>query len=439
MAVPEDIVSTGHVASPDGDIRMVKNIPAKLEAALQAGSISRFVHPAIPEDDPLDSFSQGEKQSAADALTSAKRDIVTIAVRDIGELVRETFSDEQAVLASLKHGYYMLPVAPITETGIGRAIQFLSQNEKGVWAVLERQLLQARNNEAKDILLAFVQYHIDRRTYPKGFGRQLFRLIQSLPPRTRRHKVNFPLLPTSKCIQLIQFAKEPDHEDVTFLFRSASGEKILHRLQTDDPPKPSEEAGANHEEETLEWILSEISRETLTNKFSLPIDTARAVYIMDSVTVTSHEEFKEVITSFYLHLLRHVRKISEPVDLEEAQTEAFDLLEKTFSRRGGSQAAQAEAKTPLRGGIRFVLDMVTEAFKREEQEKHVRSVLKTAMDPLDRKGKTRIMEALMKRLSIHLEPGINSEDYAYFAPYFELIIKSYVQSVEQMNSLFQSL
>jgi hypothetical protein len=300
-------------------------------------------------------------------------------------------------------------------------------------------LLQARNDDAKDILLAFVQFHIDRRTYPKGFGRHLFRLIRSLPPRTRRHKVNFPLLPTSKCIELIQFTKEPDPEDVTFLFKCDSGEKHVHRLQTDDAPKHSEEAGANHEEETLEWILSEMNPVTLANKFSSGADTARGTYLMDSVTVDSYEEFIETVTSFYLHLARHVRKISEPVDLEAVQAKAIDLLEKTFAREGGSQAAFAEAKTPVRGGVRFVLDMVTDAFKREEQEKHVRSVLKTAMDPLDRKGKTRLMGALMKRLDIHLEPEISSEDYAYFAAHFELIIHAYVQSMEQMNSIFRSL
>ena len=47
MAVPEDIVSTGHIASPDGDIRMVRNLPTKFAAAVEANSIKRFVHPAI--------------------------------------------------------------------------------------------------------------------------------------------------------------------------------------------------------------------------------------------------------------------------------------------------------------------------------------------------------------------------------------------------------
>jgi len=41
---------------------MVKNIPAKLEAALKAESIKRFIHPTIPEEDPLGSLSGGREK-----------------------------------------------------------------------------------------------------------------------------------------------------------------------------------------------------------------------------------------------------------------------------------------------------------------------------------------------------------------------------------------
>ena len=201
MAVAEDIVSTGHVASPDGDIRMVKNIRTKLAAAVKAHSIHRFIHPTITQESSLNSLSPGERQSADDALARAKRDIRIIGVRDIGELVQEIFSEEQAVLASLKQGFYTVPISPTAETGIGRAIQFLAQsNERRLWTALDHQLLQGRSDDARDLLLALAQFQIDRKTYPKDLGRGLLRLIQSLPPETRRLKIRFPLLPMSECI-----------------------------------------------------------------------------------------------------------------------------------------------------------------------------------------------------------------------------------------------
>jgi hypothetical protein len=243
----------------------------------------------------------------------------------------------------------------------------------------------------------------------------------------------------SECIQLSQFAKESDHEDVRLLFRAGFGEKIPHTGTVGNRIAPSEGTGTDHDKGTLQSILSEISSETLTHAVGLPIDTARAVYIMDSVTVNSYEEFNETIASFYLHLIRHLRKLAEPVDLEAAGAEAFALLERTFSKKGGLQAALAEARSGLQGGLRFVFDMVTEQFKREEQEKHINRVLKSALDPLDWKGKVGLMGALMKRLEPHLEPEIRSQPPERFAVHYEVIIRAYLQSMDQVNSLFRSL
>ena len=440
MSVPEDLVSTGHVASSDGDIRMVRNISAKIAAAVKAQSIHRFIHPEIAQESPLDCLSPGERQRAADGLARAKADIKAIAVRDIGELVHAVFSDEQAVLSSLRQGFYTVPVSPTAKTGIGRAVEFLAQdNERRFWAVLEHQLLQGRNSDAKGLLLALAQFQIDRKTYPKALGHDLLRLVQSLPPETRRLKLDRPLIAMSECIQLSQFAKEPDHEDVRLLFRADFGEKILHAPMIGNSTVPAEGTGTDHVKGTLQAILPEISADRLTNLIGLPIDSARAAYIMDSVTVNSYEEFNDTIASFFLHLVRHTRKLSEPVDLEAAGAEAFALIERTFSKKGGLHTALAEAQNAINGGLRFVLDMVTEEFKREEQEKHINRVLKSALDPLDWKGKVGLMGALLKRLEPHLEPRIASQPPERFAVHYELIIRTYVESLERVNSVFRSL
>lgn len=441
IGVPEDVVSTGHIASPDGDIRMVKNVPAKLEAAIKTESIHRFVHPAIAQESFLDSLSPGERQSAADALAKAKRDIRTIAVRDIGDLVREIFSDEQVVLASLRQGFYTAADSPFPgETAVGRAVEFLAQNnEKRFWTVLARQLLEGRDKDARELLLALAQFQIHRKTYPKELGCSLIRLIKSLPPETRRLKIHFPLLSMPECIQLSQFAKETDHEDVPLLFRAGSGEKTPPLARVDTLTGPNEAPEVNHHKGTLQSILSEISAEALANGIGLPIDTARATYTMDTVTVSTHEEFTDTITSFYLHLARHIRKLLDPVDLNAASAEAMELLERTFSKKGGHKAALAEAKTGINGGLRLVLDMVTEQFKREEQEEHVNCILKTALDPMDFENKVGLMRALIKRLEPHLDPEIKSQPPERFAEHYEDIIRAYLQSMDRLNSIMRSL
>ena len=83
--------------------------------------------------------------------------------------------------------------------------------------------------------------------------------------------------------------------------------------------------------------------------------------------------------------------------------------------------------------------MVTEQFKREEQEKHVNRVLKSALDPLDWKSKVDLTVALMKRLEPHLGPEISSQPPERFAVHYEVIIRTYLESMERVNSVFRSL
>lgn len=114
------------------------------------------------------------------------------------------------------------------------------------------------------------------------------------------------------------------------------------------------------------------------------------------------------------------------------------FLKKHLQEKEDFEQLWAEARTPVRGGLRFILDNLTEEYKRSKQEKYVNYVLKTAMEPLEQKGKANLMGALMKRLDIHLEPEIRAAP-GYFAPHYELIIKVYIQSMERIKSLLRSL
>ena len=79
----------------------------------------------------------------------------------------------------------------------------------------------------------------------------------------------------------------------------------------------------------LSLIFSEIDADALA-MIGHPIDLARATYLLDSVTMESYSGFVDTITSFYVHLIRHSRKISEPIDLTVAGADALALLERTF-------------------------------------------------------------------------------------------------------------
>ena len=87
MDIPEDIVSTGHIASIDGDIRMVSSIPAKLSAAVKNKSVRTFIHPDIDQDDSLASLSPKQRSQISGAVAKAKSNLRVVSVKNVKDLL----------------------------------------------------------------------------------------------------------------------------------------------------------------------------------------------------------------------------------------------------------------------------------------------------------------------------------------------------------------
>jgi hypothetical protein len=149
-----------------------------------------------------------------------------VAVRDVGELVREAFSEEAIVRASFLNGFYGPPITNLDgDAPIEAAAGFLARdNEKRFWSALARDLLAGRKDEASRLLTELTGFHIRRRSYPHAFGSRLLQTVLSLPPGTRRKMSDGPIMGMGDCIQISQFAVKGDHEDVGLLFKAVSVE-----------------------------------------------------------------------------------------------------------------------------------------------------------------------------------------------------------------------
>jgi hypothetical protein len=137
--------------------------------------------------------------------------------------------------------------------------------------------------------------------------------------------------------------------------------------------------------------------------------------------------------------MRHTGMISTPIYLNAAGAEAVALLERAFAKEGGFEAALAEAKTGNHGGLRFVLDTVTDQFKHEQQIKHVSHALKSALDPLDWQGKVNLIKTLIDRLKPHLPAEIITQPAERYAARYESLVKAYVHAMDQVKTIFRSI
>ena len=190
---------------------------------------------------------------------------------------------------------------------------------------------------------------------------------------------------------------------------------------------------------TLQEILSKISKEALAQTIGLKIDLARVSYRMDQVIIESFEEFSTTVLSYYIHMLQKLNRIKIPADFNALSAEAFALLNRAFSNNGGLKSAIEESRTGVWGGMRYILDRITDQLKKEEQEKTIDLVLKFSFDPLEWDIKVSLIKDLMEVLKPALPPEIYSQPPEKFANNYEILIKSYVNSIDQLKHIFQTI
>ena len=119
--------------------------------------------------------------------------------------------------------------------------------------------------------------------------------------------------------------------------------------------------------------------------------------------------------------------------------EALALLERACSDMGGLPGARAEAKFAVEGGMRTLLDRITEQYKSELRFKRVNRVLKEALDPLDWDGQVGFVRALLDRLRPHLPATLRNTDPARLVRRREELVRAYVQGMDRVHGLIRAL
>ena len=349
-------------------------------------------------------------------------------------------SEENVCLSSLSTGFYSGEKLSITDLNpIGQTLLYLyNDNDRRFWKAIERHLLKADIDAAKDYIKIFIRHFIDKTIYPKNFGEQLLQLILSIPPAIKRKTGFYPLLEMKDYIKITHLAQESDYEDIKKLFRAAYGDSIrlLQPIKTNDT---GQKAPAPKSNTLLDQFLRELSSENIAREVLLPIDTARASYIIDKVTIESYEEFLATITAFYAHTLRHLGRLSGNIEHKQVTSHALDLAKRAFFRNGEEKAAYNEAITGVNGGLRYIFDQMTNRLKSDERGKYVKMILNTLIDPMDFDAKTILIKTILSQLGPVLPEEIRNQPPARFAADYDKIIEAYSQSQEKLLEYIKTL
>jgi len=246
-----------------------------------------------------------------------------------------------------------------------------------------------------------------------------------------------PLLAKSRHIALIQAALAQDYGDISLLH-----EALYADVRPDVPPNNSSKKRKQKpadDDALLRHILEQLSPEFIESRVTRPYDDARARYATDRIIVASNQEFLAAVTAFYTHISRHTLTMPGPVDENSLGAEALDVLKRTFRGKNGYNEALAEARAGQRGGLRYIMDAITEQLKQEAREKHVLKTFKENIDPLDFAAKTRIITALLQRAGHDLPEQITCQPPERYAADYEEIVQAFVQAKSSFESLLRRL
>jgi len=188
----------------------------------------------------------------------------------------------------------------------------------------------------------------------------------------------------------------------------------------------------------LESLLAQIEPERLAATVGLSIDIARGSFTVRAAVLEDHDKILDVVTRFYAHLLRRTGSPGARADKSRMASDACALLERAFARDGGTAAAVAEARTGARGELRFVLDQMTEQYRRDRTEERVREVILATLGPLGFPEKVAFLREFFARFSNVVPPECAGEPPERYAEKCDSI-EACVQGLRQVSSVFRRL
>jgi len=427
VPLPQNMVATGHIADPNGHTRLVHHLPEKIEAAAQQG-ITHFIHPALDTDPSLENLTPRELDRIREKRFQHQNHMRIQSIHDIADLIETTIDPDDIAIAALETGYYQDQASLSTNgTPIDKTVNLiLMDHRKRFWNTLEHAYLEGNTERSRRTLEAFITHQTYTGQYPKNFGADLHSLILSLPPLIRQ-KENSTTLSVDQASRIAQLATHENHDDLKHIFEIAAGKisestwPIIKEMQTNQ--------GTDDADRLLNQILFEISDENLAKEVGNHYDHARNTYRLEKITAENEEEFHNTITAFYLHLMRHLHHHIVVTDLEQAATQAIPTLDQAYQNQGGIRAATQEALHPTHGGLRTILDTLTNHLKHQHIHDYRTTRLTQAINPLDHQLKITLTKKILDRLGDSLPRHLHNAPPEQYANHLTELLQTLADNI----------
>ena len=187
-------------------------------------------------------------------------------------------------------------------------------------------------------------------------------------------------------------------------------------------------------------LTAELDERIIARLLGIIHDEGRMRYGLDSNTVNSMDEFRYVITDFYNH--QYTTCVSQGGELpaSEAYGRAKELLEREYRRRNGNiVSAFNDAHDGTNGGMRSVLDIITDGLKAEVIERYVTDVFDRYVALNNWEDKVEIIRQFISCCGSMLSSSIVANQPERYAHDYSGLIRSYVEGLRRTSAMFRRM
>lgn len=338
-------------------------------------------------------------------------------------------TQEQAILCALAHGYFDKDRELSGPDDICHFL--LHQLEQRFYRYIKDNLWAGK--PVAKILNRLADFYIKRKTYPMGFGAQLFTALSSVPGFLRPQVLKNTLITKGRARKLQALVKDSGFEDAALLCDCLRGKYLQEEPVHDNGQGTSDRRDATGE---FDLFVAMLNQKNFAEKWGNDIDQARSSFPLPVGTVSRCQTFIDIIESFYIHLVSCVtRTTTNPHQSLFLKQESLILLEETFKRDGGFDHAFAMARDGTSNGLRGVLDHMTDQYKQRRYEILVTDCFTRALKQRNFQKRLTFIQGAVLHLHPFLSPECQDWSAERFASKIELIITAYIQSVDRFSEI----
>ncbi len=192
--------------------------------------------------------------------------------------------------------------------------------------------------------------------------------------------------------------------------------------------------------QTIRSILADLDERTVARRIGIPHDEARMAYPLGANTVSSFDEFRNLIADYCnYHITRCVSRGGHLTG-GQAYGKAKELLEQEYRKRNGDiVSAFNDAQDGTNGGMRVVLDTIAEGLKAEATERYVSDLFDRYIAPNSWEQKVEIIRQFITYCGHVLADAVARSQPERYAHDYSDLIQSYVEGLKRTSAMFRRL